>query len=418
MSAMSSAYTSRAASPFSPSATCPGTPLTAASIFDLPELPQYILVTGGLGFIGSHTSAELLKSGYNVLIVDNCSNAHQGVFDRINKIADIHYANSPAARPEAKLFDINYQDIPRMQALLDQYSQWTLRGERESQIAGVIHFAAYKAVEESIRSPLKYYRNNISGLIDFLALLDDYNIKKFIFSSSATVYGTVADRGLPLQEENCVHKPTAYTGLEGPVAADQGCTGLTNPYGRTKFFGEAILSDLAASDPSWTIVALRYFNPIGCDESGLLGEDPKGVPSNLLPVVTKVMTGQYTELKVFGDDWATPDGTAVRDFIHVTDLARGHIAAVTAASRESLKENFRTFNLGTGCGYSVEQVASTMETVSGRPVPRTKVARRAGDVGSCVAVADRAHNELGWKTEKSLYDACRDICNFLKVNES
>jgi UDP-glucose 4-epimerase len=407
---MSSAYTSRASSPFSPIASFPGTPATEAAIHNLPELRQYILVTGGLGFIGSHTSAELLKSGYNVLIVDNCSNAHQGVFERINQIADTHYANSPASRPEAKLFNINYQDIPSMQDLLDQYSSWTLRGERESQIVGVIHFAAYKAVEESIRSPLKYYRNNISGLVDFLALLDDYNIKKFIFSSSATVYGTVADRGLPLQEEDCVHKPTAQK--------EQGCTGLTNPYGRTKFFGEAILSDLAASDPSWTIVALRYFNPIGCDESGLLGEDPKGVPSNLLPVVTRVMTGQYPELKVFGDDWATTDGTAVRDFIHVTDLARGHIAAVTAAQSENLKENFRTFNLGTGCGYSVEQVASTMETVSGRPVPRRRVERRAGDVGSCVAVADRAHNELGWKTEKSLYDACRDICNFLKVNES
>ena len=398
----------------------PGTPATEpATLFDLPDLPQYILVTGGLGFIGSHTSAELLKSGYNVLIVDNCSNAHEGVFARINKIADMHYADQPSARPEAKLFDVNYQDIPSMQNLLDQYSSWTLRGERESQIAGVIHFAAYKAVEESIRSPLKYYRNNISGLVDFLALLDDYNIKKFIFSSSATVYGTVADRGLPLQEENCVHKPTTYEALQGSqVAADQGCTGLTNPYGRTKFFGEAILSDLAASDPSWTIVALRYFNPIGCDESGLLGEDPKGVPSNLLPVVTRVMTGQYPELKVFGDDWNTTDGTAVRDFIHVTDLARGHIAAVATAQRECLKENFRTFNLGTGCGYSVEQVASTMEAVSGRPVPRRRVERRAGDVGSCVAVADRARNELGWQTEKSLYDACRDICNFLKVNDS
>lgn len=412
---MSSEHTSRASSPFSAAASFPGTPATEpASLFDLPQLRQYILVTGGLGFIGSHTSAELLKSGYNVLIVDNCSNAHQAVFERINRIADIHYAHSPASRPEAKLFNINYQDIPSMQGLLDQYSSWTLRGERESRIVGVIHFAAYKAVEESIRSPLKYYRNNISGLIDFLALLDDFNIKKFIFSSSATVYGTVADRGLPLQEDNCVHKPTVSNGVE----AEQGCTGLTNPYGRTKFFGEAILSDLAASDPAWTIVALRYFNPIGCDESGLLGEDPKGVPSNLLPVVTRVMTGQYPELKVFGDDWATADGTAVRDFIHVTDLARGHIAAVTAAQSECLKENFRTFNLGTGCGYSVEQVASTMENVSGRPVPRRRVERRPGDVGSCVAVADRAQHELGWKTEKSLYDACRDICNFLKVNNA
>jgi UDP-glucose 4-epimerase len=387
-------------------------------LFDTTDLPQYILVTGGLGFIGSHTAVELLKSGYNVLIVDNCMNSHRQVFDRIQQIADSHYAGSSETRPDVKLFDISYQDIPAMQNLLDQYTMWSLRGERQSQIMGVIHFAALKAVEESIRMPLKYYRNNINGLIDFLSLLDEYNIKKFIFSSSATVYGTIADRGLPVREEDCVHKPTTYTNSGSRQSVEQGCTGLTNPYGRTKFFGEAILADLAASDPSWTILALRYFNPIGCDESGLIGEDPKGVPSNLLPVVTKVMTGQYPELKIFGDDWNTTDGTAVRDFIHVTDLARGHIAALSAAQRECLQENFRTFNLGTGCGYSVEQVASTMETVSGRPVNRRRVERRAGDVGTCVAVADRAQVELGWQTEKSLNDACRDICNFLKVNES
>lgn len=417
MSAMSSAYPSRVGSP---SSSYPGTPATERSVlFDTSDLPQYILVTGGLGFIGSHTAAELLKSGYNVLIVDNCMNSHRQVFDRIVQIADNHYANLPTSRPDVKLFDISYQDIPAMQNLLDQYTMWSLRGERESQICGVIHFAALKAVEESIRMPLKYYRNNINGLIDFLSLLDDYNIKKFIFSSSATVYGTIADKGLPVREENCVHRPTTYTGFgNSQVNQEQGCTGLTNPYGRTKFFGEAILADLAASDPSWTILALRYFNPIGCDESGLLGEDPKGVPSNLLPVVTKVMTGQYAELKIFGDDWNTADGTAVRDFIHVTDLARGHIAALSTAQRQCLKENFRAFNLGTGCGYSVEQVASTMEAVSGRPVTRRRVERRAGDVGTCVAVADRARIELGWETEKSLNDACRDICNFLTVNES
>ncbi|KPI45921.1 UDP-glucose 4-epimerase [Cyphellophora attinorum] len=413
---MSSTYTSRAASP---SASYPGTPATERSVlFDNVDLPQYILVTGGLGFIGSHTAAELLKSGYNVLIVDNCMNSHRRVFDRIVQIADNHYADSPQKRPDVKLFDISYQDIPAMQNLLDQYTSWSLSGDRQSSIIGVIHFAALKAVEESIRMPLKYYRNNINGLIDFLSLLDEYNVKKFIFSSSATVYGTVADRGLPVREESCVHKPTLYQDKDSEQLAEQGCTGLTNPYGRTKFFGEAILADLAASDPSWTILALRYFNPIGCDESGLIGEDPKGVPSNLLPVVTKVMTGEYAELKVFGDDWNTPDGTAIRDFIHVTDLARGHIAALSTAQGECLKENFRTFNLGTGTGYSVEQVASTMETVSGRPVNRRKVERRAGDVGTCVAVADRARVELGWETQKSLNDACRDICNFLELNKS
>lgn len=415
-SAMSSTYTSRAGSP---AASYPGTPATERSVlFDNVDLPQYILVTGGLGFIGSHTAAELLKSGYNVLIVDNCMNSHRRVFDRIVQIADNHFAGSAQRRPDVKLFDISYQDIPAMQDLLNQYSIVSLGGDRESQIVGVIHFAALKAVEESIHMPLKYYRNNINGLIDFLSLLDEYNIRKFIFSSSATVYGTVADRGLPVREENCVHQPTKYQIESSEQLAEQGCTGLTNPYGRTKFFGEAILADLAASEPSWTILALRYFNPIGCDESGLIGEDPKGVPSNLLPVVTKVMTGEYAELKVFGDDWNTPDGTAIRDFIHVTDLARGHIAALSTAQGDCLKENFRTFNLGTGCGYSVEQVASTMEIVSGRPINRRKVERRAGDVGTCVAVADRARVELGWETEKSLDDACRDICNFLERNDS
>ena len=414
---LSSAVPSRTGSPAN---SYPGTPATERSILfgDAVDLPQYILVTGGLGFIGSHTAAELLKSGYNVLIVDNGLNSHQSVFERIRQIAHNHYADTPEACPDVKLFDISYQDMSAMQSFLDQYTSWSIRGERISQIVGVIHFAALKAVEESIRMPLKYYRNNLNGLIDFLGLLDEYNIKRFIFSSSATVYGTVADRGDPVREEDCVHKPTNFDNNGTRHSVEQGCTGLTNPYGRTKFFGEAILADLAASDPSWTILALRYFNPIGCDESGLIGEDPKGVPSNLLPVVTKVMTGEYAELKVFGDDWNTPDGTAIRDFIHVTDLARGHIAALSTAQRDCMKENFRTFNLGTGCGYSVEQVASTMEAVSGRPVNRRRVDRRAGDVGTCVAVADRARVELGWETEKSLNDACRDICNFLTLNET
>ena len=182
--------------------------------------------------------------------------------------------------------------------------------------------------------------------------------------------------------------------------------------------GEAILADVARSDPSWTVVALRYFNPVGCDPTGLIGEDPKGVPSNLLPVVVKVMNKEYPELQVFGDDWNTPDGTAIRDYIHVSDLARGHIAALSAAQEGKLKNNFRTFNLGSGTGCSVEEVASTMEEVSQLPISRRRVKRRLGDVGTCVAVADRAAAELDWKTEKSLRDACVDVCNFLKINGS
>ena len=406
----------------SPSITEPGTPQTEYdALFEEPSLwnedHQYILVTGGLGFIGSHTSLELLKCGYNVLIVDNLSNSFRSVFDRVLQAANQHFEKQGGDCPQARLYDVDYRDESTMRSLFASYIAFGQT--RRSMITGVIHFAAFKAVEESIRRPLKYYRNNVNGLVDFLGLLEEFDIKTFIFSSSATVYGTLADRGLPLREENCVHQTTSYQTSDGERQSEQGCTGLTNPYGRTKFFGEAILADVAASDPSWNITALRYFNPIGCDVSGLLGEDPKGTPSNLVPVVVKVMTGQWKELSVFGDDWCTVDGTAVRDFIHVSDLARGHISALSQSKQddESSGGDFRTFNLGTGNGHSVHEIVSTMESVGKRPIPQKIVSRRPGDVGSCVAVADRAAQQLGWKTEKSLRDACQDICNYLKVNE-
>lgn len=219
-----------------------------------------------------------------------------------------------------------------------------------------------------------------------------------------------------LREEHCVHEPTMFQDTDGmEKCAQQGCRGITNPYGRTKFFGEAILSDLAKSDPSWNIVGLRYFNPIGCDASGLLGEDPKGVPSNLLPVVVKVMMGQIPELAVYGGDWHTPDGTTVRDFIHVTDLARGHTAALNATQNGRVKGGYRAFNLGTGSGYSVMEVVSAMESVSQRSIPRKTMSRRAGDVQCSVAAVDRARNELGWETKKSLRDACLDMWHHLNV---
>lgn len=397
----------------SPHISIPSTPGTDKDVlfdnFDLAvDNRHYVLVTGGLGFIGSHTSLELLKTGHNVIIIDDLSNSFANVYEKILEAASIHFANSDQKCPELKLFDIDYRNQIAVRVLLQAYSTG-----RRSNITGVIHFAAFKAVEESIKNPLKYYRNNISGLVDFLGLLEEFNIKNFIFSSSATVYGSIADRGLPLREEDCVHHTETYqdsTGLDKQVV--QGCQGITNPYGRTKFFGEAILADLATSDPSWNIIALRYFNPIGCDVSGILGEDPKGKPSNLVPMVVKVMIGQYSELSVFGSDWNTPDGTAIRDFIHVTDLARGHIAAVDAPKQGT--SNFRTFNLGTGSGHSVAEIVSTMETVAKVSIPRKMVGRRAGDVGSCVAVADRAANELKWKTEKTLADACTDICTYLE----
>ncbi|KAJ6157374.1 hypothetical protein N7470_004966 [Penicillium chermesinum] len=352
----------------------------------------YILVTGGLGFIGSHTTLELLKAHYNVIVVDNLSNAFEDVFDRVARLA-------------REFHEQNGTPMPRAATSPRQLSNGVSMGTPKSKIAGVIHFAAYKAVEESIRHPLKYYANNVGGLIDFAATLGDYGIKTFIFSSSATVYGTLATSGLPLKEELCAHKEEVYIDHDGVSQTIQpGCTGITNPYGRTKWICETILADLAASDPEWTIVALRYFNPVGA-------------PTNLLPVVIKVMTGQYSELSMFGSDWETKDGTAVRDFIHVTDLARGHIAALSTANAGKLAENFRTFNLGTGYGNSVMDVVNTMEAVSSQKIPKRVADRRKGDVGYCVAVADRSQQELQWKTEKTLKDACTDICNFLEVRK-
>ncbi|EHA23379.1 hypothetical protein CBS63078_9020 [Aspergillus niger] len=424
---MESPRQSDASTPVEPcSPGCVDTPATQSSVlFDgnLEELlrnfplDQYILVTGGLGFIGSHTTLELLKAGYNVIVIDNLSNSFQSVFDRIRQLAAKYHDQEGTCMPSLQLHAHDFRDIAALRGLLEQYQIQSRWGTPKSRIGGVIHFAAYKAVEESIRNPLKYYANNVSGLIDFATTLGEFGIKTFIFSSSATVYGTLATSGLPLKEELCVHKEEVYSDQDGlEQTVKPGCTGITNPYGRTKWICEAILADLAASDPEWTIVALRYFNPIGCDESGLLGEDPRQTPTNLLPVVVKVMTGQYKELQMFGTDWDTEDGTAVRDFIHVTDLARGHIAALNAANGGKLVENFRTFNLGTGRGHSVMEVVNTMEAVSSKPIPRKAAGRRAGDVGSCVAVATRSQDELEWKTEKSLKDACVSLCNFLNVS--
>ncbi|KAL3453613.1 hypothetical protein BJX65DRAFT_127976 [Aspergillus insuetus] len=422
---MESPRQSDASSPVEPcSPICVDTPATQSSVlFDgnLDELlrnfplRQYILVTGGLGFIGSHTTLELLKASYNVIVIDNLSNSFQSVFDRIKLLAQNHHEKHGTQMPALHLDTHDYRDTTALRELLDQYQVQSRWGTPKSKIAGVIHFAAYKAVEESIKSPLKYYSNNVSGLIDFASTLGEYGIKTFIFSSSATVYGTLATSGLPLKEELCAHKDENFQNADGfDMTVKAGCTGITNPYGRTKWMCEAILADLAASDPEWTIVALRYFNPIGCDESGLLGEDPRQIPTNLLPVVVKVMTGEYEELQMFGTDWDTEDGTAVRDFIHVTDLARGHVAAFDVAIEGKLVENFRAFNLGTGRGHSVMEVVDTMESVSAKRIPTKAAPRRQGDVGSCVAIATRSEQELRWKTEKTLKDACGSLCKFLE----
>ena len=378
----------------------------------------YVLVTGGFGFIGSHTVVELLKSGYNVIIVDDLSNSFEDVFSRILTIANQHFKIHGGQCPKAEFHNISYRDPSAMRALLDSHYHPTHSDEpRRSNITGVIHFAAFKAVEESIRQPLRYYRNNINGLVDFLTLLEEYDIKTFIFSSSASVYGTLSDGSRPLREEHCCHQNETYQDVDGTEHHVQpGYIGITNPYGRSKFFGEAILSDLVTSDPSWNIVVLRYFNPVGCDASGLLGEDPRGVPTNLLPVVVKVMTGQLEVLSIFGADWNTVDGTAVRDFIHVSDLARGHTAALSASQTGRIQGGYRTFNLGSGTGNSVLEVVSAMESVSKLSIPKKIVSRRPGDVQSSVAAAERAKLELGWETQESLRTACRDTLNYLKLS--
>jgi UDP-glucose 4-epimerase len=233
--------------------------------------------------------------------------------------------------PEMQLYEADYRDKTAVTKIFEEYvkplipSRFNENSAFASKIRGVIHFGAYKSVSESIQEPLKYYANNVAGLIEFCSILTSFNIKTFIFSSSATVYGSLANSGQPLLEEYCTHSMETFTDHDGHTkTVDGGCSGLTNPYGRTKWMGEAILSDLALADPEWTIIALRYFNPVGCDESGLLGEDPRGVPTNLMPVVLRVLTGLSPVLDVFGTDYPTPDGTAIRDFIHVTDLARGH----------------------------------------------------------------------------------------------
>ncbi|KAH9210802.1 putative UDP-glucose 4-epimerase [Leptodontidium sp. 2 PMI_412] len=408
------------------------TPSTALSsfiddgdhLFDLPPLDgHFILVVGGLGYIGSHTSLELLKAGYNIVIVDNLSNSYRSVFERLETLAGQYYQLRCQRLPLMKFHEADYRDKAVMKSILDEYvelpnehSRELDDGHRASRIDGVIHFAAYKSIQESIQQPLKYYANNVAGLVELCSVLSCYDIKTLIFSSSATVYGSIANSGVPLREEYCVHQPTSFIDCDGNAKTVlPGCTGLTNPYGRTKWMCEAILADLALSDLEWTIVALRYFNPVGCDESGILGEDPRGTPTNLMPIVVRVLTGLSPVLHVFGTDYSTPDGTAIRDFIHVTDLARGHVAALVAASDNRIKRGFRTYNLGSGKGNSVLEVVATMESASGTKIPIHTVKRREGDVGICVAVPTKAERELDWKTEKSIESSCMDICNALKV---
>jgi UDP-glucose 4-epimerase len=370
---------------------------------------DYILVIGGLGFIGSHTTLELLKEGYNVVVVDNMSNSHDSAFTNIQRLASKYWASKGLASPQLNLHKADYRS-PKMRTILGRYTvqDLELSATRLCHITGVIHFAAYKSVEESIKKPIQYYQNNLSGLIDLLAVLGDFGIQNFVFSSSATVYGsTLSKSGKPVREENLVHHECVDE-EDNTTALIPGVRGLTSPYGRTKYFGEAILADVAHSDPSWRITALRYFNPVGCEASGTLGEDPRQKPTNLFPVTAQVLKGERAALDIFGSDWDTCDGTAVRDYIHVVDLARGHLAALAAAETRPAEMAFRAYNLGTGRGSTVAQVVSSMEKAASRSIPVVKTGRRDGDVGFCVASTERAERELGWKTRLSLEDCATD----------
>lgn len=330
-----------------------------------------ILVTGGAGYIGSHTVVELLQKGEDVIIIDNFSNSKKETLDAIKTITGKDF----------RFYPINYLDRKALEQVF----------EENPDIDSVLNFAGYKSVGESTQKPIEYYINNISGALVLLDTMKKYQVKKFVFSSSATVYG---------QPERI------------PITEDCKIGGTTNPYGTTKLYIEQILTDIYASDPTWDIAILRYFNPVGAHESGLIGEEPQGIPNNLMPYVARVAAGILPELSVFGNDYDTPDGTGVRDFIHVVDLAKGHLKALEKLEKES--KGLFIYNLGTGTGYSVLDMVKTFEKVTGQKVPYKIVARRTGDIGVCYSNPTKAQTELGWKAEKNLEDMCKDSWNFIK----
>ena len=330
-----------------------------------------ILVTGGAGYIGSHTCVELLQSGYDVVVVDNLCNSSPKSLERVQAIAG----------KTLKFYEGDVRD----EALLEKIF-------RENAIDAVIHFAGLKAVGESVAQPWRYYDNNLNSTLVLTKVMERVGVKKIIFSSSATVY--TADNEMPLQE-------TSRTG------------NCTNPYGWTKYMTEQILQGMAHADNTWSIALLRYFNPIGAHESGRIGEDPRGIPNNLMPYITQVAVGRREKLSVFGNDYDTPDGTGVRDYIHVVDLAKGHVAAVKFVAEHAGCE---VFNLGTGTGYSVLEMAHTFRDVNNVALPYVIAPRRPGDIATCYADPAKSEKLLGWKAEKSLQDMCRDAWRWQKNN--
>ncbi|GFI71760.1 UDP-glucose 4-epimerase [Clostridiales bacterium] len=330
-----------------------------------------VLVTGGAGYIGSHTCVELLNAGVDVVIVDNFYNCKKSSIDRIKALTN----------REFKWYECDIRDYDGMDTIF-----------KKEQIDSVIHFAGLKAVGESVEKPLEYFDNNVNGTLILLDVMRKNGCKKIVFSSSATVYGM-----------NNV----------SPLTEDMQVGGVTNPYGRTKFMIECILQDLYVSDKEWSICLLRYFNPIGAHKSGTMGEDPNGIPNNLMPYITQVAIGKREKLGVFGNDYDTHDGTGVRDYIHVVDLALGHVKAVEKVNGE---KGLFIYNLGTGKGYSVLDVVKAFEKASGKKVPYQIMPRRAGDIATCYSDPSKALKELGWKAERDIEEMCEDSWRWQSQN--
>ena len=330
-----------------------------------------ILVTGGTGYIGSNTVVKLIENGYDVIIVDNFSNSKPIVLDKLKKITN----------KDIKFYEIDLLDKNKLETVF-----------KDNKIDAVIHFAGYKAVGESVSKPLMYYRNNIDSTLNLLELMVKYDVKKIVFSSSATVYGNPEE--LPIRE-------TARLSV-------------TNPYGATKLYIEGILKDLYVSDNSFRIAILRYFNPVGSDDTGLLGEDPNGIPNNLMPYIVKVANRELSHLNIFGDDYDTPDGTGVRDYIHVVDLALGHVKALYYLDKNP---GLEYYNLGTGKGYSVLEMVKAFERVNNISVPYKITSRRDGDIATCYADTDKAFKMLGWRAERGLDDMVKSAYNYILNNE-
>ena len=329
-----------------------------------------ILVTGGAGYIGTHTLVELLDRGHDVVVVDNYVNSHPESLDRVREITGKTFP----------FYEANVCDEAALDRIFD-----------ENKVDCVIHFAGLKAVGESCAKPLMYYRNNLDGMLSLISSMRKHDVKRIVFSSSATVYRS--DAGMPVDEES-------------PL-------GCINPYGWTKFMGEEILRDVAKAEPDWSVVLLRYFNPIGAHESGKIGEDPNGVPNNLMPYITQTALGRLKELHVFGNDYPTPDGTGVRDYIHVVDLAKGHVAAIKKLEQ---KPGLFICNLGTGKGYSVLDVIKAYEKACGKTLPYVIDPRRPGDIATVYADPAKAKNELGWEAQYGIEEMCADSWKWQSMN--